>query len=466
VRRLRVPPLLFSLRLPTLLAIFWRRRVARPRISGSPRKGPVSFLVFRLDAMGDVVLTTPLFRALKTAHPRSRCTVVVQKSYKSLLATNPHIHEILTLPDVRPAWLPRGMRRLFSALLFYWTALRKRHFDYAISPRWDVDEHLATLLCVLSHATTRVGYSERTTPDKQRMNRGFDPAWDICLAAGLVRHEVLRNLAAAEVLGAKEWDSRLQIYVTERDRRRADQLLAQVSPQDGRTLRQARGAFRATDPANNTRLVALGIGAQSPGRRWPLQRYAEVITQLHRAQPVRPVIVCSEAELGDALKLAAMLPQKPVIVSGAPLRQVCAVLERCAMFIGNDSGCAHLAAAMECRTLVISRHPRDGAPNHFNSPLRFAPHGQQVRVLQPAAGHDGCTDECVSPKPHCILAVSVDEVVAAARKWLNAAQPDGLALWPAKHRPPISPTLLQSHSADALRAAIQALEPAGFTPLA
>ncbi len=454
MKRLRFPPLFFSLRLPTLLALFWRKHLARAKISGTSRKGPVSFIVFRLDALGDVVLTTPLFRALKATRPRSRCTVVVQSGYKSLLATNPHVDEILTLPTIRPAWLPQGLRRLFAALLFYWTALRKRHFEYAISPRWDTDEHLATLLCLMSNAGTRVGYSERTTPAKQKINRGFDRAWDLCLPAGPLRHEVVRNLAVAEALGAKEFDSRLQIHLTERDRRRAERLLAQVSSNEGQTWGTGLTKMQ-------TRLIALGIGAQSPSRRWPLKHYAEVVTQLHRAHRVWPVIVCSEAECGDALTLAVMLPQKPVIVSGAPLREVCAMLERCEIFVGNDSGCAHLAAAMGCRTLVISRHPRNGAPNHFNSPVRFGPHGRECRVLQPAAGRDGCSEACDSDKPHCILAVSVDEVVANARQMLNAGQSNRLEPWPGKHRDSISAALLQSHSADALRAAVQTLDRTG-----
>ncbi len=129
-------------------------------------------------------MTTPLFRALKKAHPESRCTVVVQECYKSLLVTNPHIDEILTLPKVRPLWLPQGARRLLSAVVLYWTRLRKRHFDFAVSPRWDVDEHLATFLCVLTHAASRVGYSEKASPEKQRINRGFDAAYNICLPAG------------------------------------------------------------------------------------------------------------------------------------------------------------------------------------------------------------------------------------------------------------------------------------------
>jgi len=437
-------PLFFTLRLPTRLAIFWRAYVARPKLSGALRHGPVSIVVFRLDALGDVVLTTPLFRALKAAHPRSRLTVVVQSSYRSLLATNRHIDEILTLPVMRPSWLPQGLRRLLAALCFYWTHLRKRHFDYAISPRWDTDEHLTTFLCAMTHASTRVGYSERTTPAKQKMNAGFDRAYNLCLSPGPLQHEVQRNLAVAEALGASACDSRLDIRVTDRDRKRASRLLAKVPP--------------------SAKLAAVGIGAQSPGRRWPLQRYAEVLTRLHQLHHLWPVIVCSESEFGEAQKLAAMLPRPPVIVSGAPLREVCAVLERCELFVGNDSGSAHLAAAMGAKTLVISRHPLNGDPNHFNSPLRFAPQGRQVRVLQPAAGWGGCRHACTEARPHCILAVSVDDVVVAAQSMLGERSPVVVEGRGAKRWDTIPPALLHSHSQQALEAALASLRAADAKP--
>lgn len=439
-----LPPWFFSVRLSTLLAIWWRRRVSPP-IAGVAQKGPLSFIVFRLDPLGDVVMTTPLFRALKSASPKARCTVVVQRGYKSLLATNPYVDEILTLPHIRPVWLPLGWRRLLAAVLFYWSDLRGRHFDFALSPRWDTDEHLATLLCVLTNAATRVGYSETATAAKRKINRGFDRAYDICLPPGPVRHEVLRNVAVAEALGATACDIRPEIHVTERDRKHADKLLA-----------------KAPRSAN---LVALGIGAQSPGRRWPLERYAETIAELEGADGVWPVIVCSSTELGDAWKLAARLRRPPVIVSGAPLRQVCAVLERCQLFIGNDSGCAHLAVAMGCKTLVISRHPRGGDPNHCNSPARFAPHGREVRVLQPAAAADACQAACSFTQPHCIKRVSVQEVVAAAHRMLReriTAAPVEAGKW--SHT--IPPALLQSHSAEALRKAMETLHAPGARPQA
>jgi ADP-heptose:LPS heptosyltransferase len=424
--------------------MFWRAHVSRETIAGVSRKEPLSFIVFRFDSLGDVVLTSPLFRALKKAHPGSRCTVVVQECYKPLLVTNPHIDEILTLPKVRPAWLPQGLRRLLSASVLYWTRLRKRHFDFAVSPRWDVDAHLTTFLCVLTDAASRVGYSEKTSPAKQQINRGFDRAYDICLPPGPVRHEVLRNLAIAEALGATSADPSLEIQLTEPDRRSAARLLKNVP--------------------SSTKLVAIGIGAASYGRRWPLQRYAEAVDHLAREYNIQPAIVCSAAELGQALKLAGLLERAPIIVSGARLREVCAVLERCDLFLGNDSGCAHLAAAMDCKVIVISRHPRDGDPNHFNSPSRFAPYCAHGLVLQPATALDGCEPACHSPEPHCITKVSVEEVVTVARQMLNATR---AAVAPPLSKPlpdKAAHRLLHSHSAEAVRRAVETLRAGAERP--
>lgn len=394
-----LPPLWLSVRLPTKLAIFWRAHLRPAASSGSARRNGLSFLVIRLDGLGDVVLTTPLFRELKRAFPGSSCTVVVQDIFRSLLVTNPHIDEIIGLRPLQAAWLPVRVRSLLSVLWLYWGRLRGRRFDIAISPRWDVDDRLATFLCSLVDAQERVGYTELASPAKQRHNHGFDTAFSTCLSGGPVQHEVLRNLEIVRALGGTVEESKLEISLTHRDREFAAKLLANVPP--------------------TSTLVAVGIGGRSASRRWPLENYAQSLKQLWKERRLQPVIICSDGEWEEACKLEELLCCEAIIVSGAPLRKVCAVVERCHLFIGNDSGSAHLAGAINCKTIVISRHPSGGDPNHANSPIRFAPYCDQVRVLQPAAGLDACKAACLSAGPHCIKTVSVEQAVAAAREMLR-----------------------------------------------
>ena len=290
-------PLFLSVRVPTLLVIFWHKLFAEKSPSGLPHRGPMFIIICRLDAMGDVVMTTPLFRELKRAFPKSRCTVVVRNAFRPLLLTNPHIDEILTPPEVKLSYLPQRVRALISAMLLYWRCLRRRRFDIAISPRWDADEDLATMLCLLTNATERVGYTEKASPVKQRLNRGFDAAFSIRLPAGPVRHEVVRNLVVLEALGGTVQDSSLDVRLTERDRDFATRLLATIPV--------------------STRLIGLGIGAQSAGRRWPLQRYADCINQLAQQVSVQPIIVCSASEGEHALHLARLLNCEPIVLSGS-----------------------------------------------------------------------------------------------------------------------------------------------------
>jgi heptosyltransferase-2 len=384
--------------LPTRLAIWLRQLRCTHGTPGSP--APTSFILFRLDALGDLVLTTPVFRELRRAHPDAHIAAVVQHAYRSILEANPYIDELLSVSAVRPAARLREARYLLGVLMFYWRKLRGRRFDVAICPRWDTDEHLATLLCTLTFAKLRIGFSENTSAGKRRFNRGFDSAFDICLNPGPLRHEVERNLAIVEALGPTVADDRTEIALSTEDREHASRMLEDV-PED-------------------CVLVVLGIGAQSPGRRWPLERYSALIHELSRDFPVHTVITCAPSDHESASSLARTLPGRATISDNAAIRETCALLERCDLFIGNDTGAAHLSAAMECPTIVVSRHPADGDPGHPNSPARFHPWSVAGAVLQPDHGIGGCDKRCREiSRPHCILQISVPRVVATAKALLG-----------------------------------------------
>ena len=95
------------------------------------------------------------------------------------------------------------------------------------------------------------------------------------------------------------------------------------------------------------------------------------------------------------------------------VRETAAVLARCSLFCGSDSGPMHLAAAVGVPIVEVSCHPVSGDDLHPNSPKRFGPWGVPNRVVQPETPMDDCVAGCRFKVPHCILNVRVESVIAA-----------------------------------------------------
>jgi ADP-heptose:LPS heptosyltransferase len=182
--------------LPTWLAIAWRKTLATIRPEAKRAPAPKNIIVFRLTQPRMTGACTPLFRELEAPFFGAHCIVVVRPQYKSILAANPNVDGILSPREIGARWLPARARWLATALWFYWTQLRHRRFDLAISPRWDVDDSLATMLCVMTTAQRRVGYSTQVSLDKREVNRGFDRAFDVLVPPEQLQHEVDRNWAS------------------------------------------------------------------------------------------------------------------------------------------------------------------------------------------------------------------------------------------------------------------------------
>lgn len=168
-------------------------------------------------------------------------------------------------------------------------------------------------------------------------------------------------------------------------------------------------------------LVALGIGAGTPSRRWPADSFAKFLSRMLSLRPdLGFVIVGGPADRADGESLAAVAPGRILNFAGRlDLLQSAALLQRCALYVGNDSGPMHLAAAAGCAVVEISKHPLGGDDTSPNSPVRFGPLAARRRICQPAPRGPGCAHECIHPEAHCILSVSPAEVCAAALALLS-----------------------------------------------
>jgi lipopolysaccharide heptosyltransferase II len=276
-------------------------------------------LVTRLKYIGDIVLTTPIIRSLRTACPQAFIAYLGERSAVSLLEHNPSLNEIIPFDYSRPSVL----EQLRVARL-----LRGRNFDLVIdlfsNPR-------SALLSYVTGAPTRVGlqrrgrgrlYTVRVTPDAQP------------LTAVEFHHQFLR------AVGIKPSHSDTEVFLTEAERLDAERwLLCLTEAQDV--------------PPERVKFIGIHPGATWPAKRWLPERFAELADGLSR-QTERHILVTAGPQEGDIVReIRRCARSKLHILENLPLRRLAAVIARCALFISNDAAPMHIAAAVGTPTIGL-----------------------------------------------------------------------------------------------------------------
>lgn len=164
---------------------------------------------------------------------------------------------------------------------------------------------------------------------------------------------------------------------------------------------------------SDKRLVAIAHGTNMPAKKWPLENYKEVIDCLNNIYSdlffiitggkedfIEGELLCKEAE--NSINLAG----KTSIIESA------ALLERCALFIGNDTGTMHLSSVMG--TPVI------GIFSARDNPGKWEPYGNNNILLRRDVHCAGCMLlECIENKMECIKSITVNEVISSVKNFLG-----------------------------------------------
>jgi lipopolysaccharide heptosyltransferase II len=372
---------------------------------GRKRKNDLSqvkrVLVVRLDQIGDVVLTTPFLRELRRNLPNAWITLVVKPAVHNLVELCPYANEVLTYDwSVSGSLAP--LQRHWRALRLAYCYLWSRHFDLAIVPRWDADYYHARFVAYFSGARWRVGHSANVNEHKQRLNRSFDRLLTHVLNDKTLRHEVEHNLDVIRFLGGTVQEQRLELWIGEVDEAFVERVL------------QSHGIYP------EDLLVAFGPGARAPQRMWPFPNFVEIGAWLKREYHARIVLVGGRGEEPLGREIQRQLGDTAINVMGyTTLRQAGALLKRCHLYIGNDTGPLHLAAAAGVPVVEISCHPVGGSLLHSHSPSRFAPWGGPHRVFQPEKALAPCREMCAATQAHCIRGVTVEQVKEAIEARLS-----------------------------------------------
>ena len=304
-------------------------------------------LVLELWGLGDLVIATPFLRA---AAEHFSVTLLAKPF---ALELQPRLWPTVeVMPFVAP-WT--AFRHKYQLWQWPWRELFQlrrqlvaQDFDYAVSARWDPRDHLALKL---SGARERLGFP--------RLKSGR------YLTRELTRPEPLAHRVESwRVAGAAL----------------------------GFNLPPRAGLFPAT--GRRSPVILIHSGARLPLRVWPLEHFQEIARRL-RAEQFTVHIAC------DANQLDWWRIRGEVTASPRSVHELLALIDQAGVFIGNDSGPGHLAAACGVPTFTL-----------FGPQLHewFAPLHPASEVLEgKACPYKPCSDYCRFAKPFCLWDVTVAE---------------------------------------------------------
>jgi lipopolysaccharide heptosyltransferase II len=349
-------------------------------------------LVVRLDNMGDVLMATPAIAALRAGLPHARIGLLASPSGAALAPFLPDIDE--AIPFVAP-WVKVGSDEGAGATGRAEAALVARlvdaRFDAAVIFTTCTQSALpAALVCRMAGIPLRLAHS-RENP--YALLTDWVPETDV-IADGM-RHEVARQLALVASVGFRVADTRLRFTVDAASRHALAAKLAHAGM------------------APRTPYLVVHPGATAESRRYPAGRFAAAAQAIGSAAGLTIVLSGGPDDASLVREMAAAMTLPAIsLVGDLGLGELAALIEGARLLVANNSGPAHLAAALA--TPVVDLYALTN-PQH-------TPWQVPARVLNhPVPCRNCLKSRCPQGHHDCLLRVSSEAVTEAALELLSAA---------------------------------------------
>ena len=372
-----------------LLCIPFRLAPFIPPHLGGKRGGalntPNSILIIKPCCLGDVLMATPVIAALRRAFPRARIDFAVGGWSRAMVENNPHLDGLV---DCGP--VGSGSRYSWREYLDLVRRIRAGGYEACFvldrSP-------LISLLPYLGGVPRRVGLDSQ--------GRGFSLTVGLPVAG--LKHEAELYLDTVRAVGIEVNVPRLEFYPTEEDRRHVAEMVNQFQ-----------------EAISQVPLVVVHpAGGSNPGmilsaKRWPPQRFAALADRLIEERKAQVLLVGGPDDGPIAAAIKDGMRQEPCNLTGQlTFGQLGALLERCNLFVGHDTGAMHLAVAVGAPVVAIFG-PSD--------PRMYGPYSEKSVALWHDVGCNPCLLrgrwDTTCRRFKCIEAVTVEEVWQAAAAFL------------------------------------------------
>jgi lipopolysaccharide heptosyltransferase II len=283
---------------------------------------PARICIFKVGAIGDVLMSTPMVHALRQRYPKAKIDYWTGTWSAKVLNGNKDINRVIAFDDAtffkKRVDLMIGLARQIAAQKYDAMFILDKHWSLGTFGR-------------LCNIPVRIGFD--------REGEGF--AHTIAVPYGPVKHEVDYYLELAYRAGAKKVKQpKMEFALSNEDKHFADQYFKS----------------RGLNPKKTIAVIAGGAknpGQNMPIRRWPTEYFAFVAQAL--AKEGWQIILIGKSP-GDDDTLPIMLQAVPNAVNAIAdfsLQQSAALMQKCRMVICNDSGPLHIAAAVGTPTISI-----------------------------------------------------------------------------------------------------------------
>lgn len=339
-------------------------------------------LIVRTDRIGDVILSTPVIKAMRDNYPSSYIAMMVRPYAEEIVEGNPYLDEII-LYDKDSA------HKSWWESLQFMLSLKQKRFDVAIILHPTNRVHLITFFAGIPR---RIGYN---------MKLGFlltDRLKHIKQEGQ--KHEIEYNLDIIRYFRIEPKDKSLYMPIKEESQRSIEHLLKEL------------------DIKENEEILAIHPGASCPSKIWPPERFARVADSLIERYGFKVLIVAAAQDKGIANEVAGSMHQASFNVAGRTLiSELASLLKRCRLFVSNDSGPVHIASAVGTPVISIFGRSQKGL-----SPSRWGPVGKKDIILHKEVGCTECLAHNCKKDFACLKAITVDDVLSAADSILKNIQ--------------------------------------------
>lgn len=348
----------------------------------APIAGVRTIVGLKLWGVGNAVLLLPILTAVRRRFPAARFAFVTLRGSEDVLAANGGVDEVIAI-DVR------------GPLVFLRSALAAVRRLRRLSPDLALDFEqfcrLSALLAAASGARQRIGF--RTAGQARA-----------ALYHAIVPYRDDRHMSETFADVARAAGVEIERYRPER---------IAVGEAD-------RAAARALLPSDRSALVVgmhPGSGDNFIGRRWPAESFARLALALSNDYGATLVFTGSAAESAIVAEVLAAAPGlRAVDLTGkTPPLVLAAVIDECDLFFANDTGPAHVAAAMGVKLFAFY------GPN---TPSLYGPLSDTASVFYKALPCSPCLTNLNAKSsscrlPVCIRGISVEEVLESVRRAID-----------------------------------------------